>query len=179
MRSAHRGRFINASNSSEESKPDSDMDEPWIMTVKGLHANSKPSLFSIDDGAFSNGSSHSSSPSRDVNLNHLKIVNPAQRSPTHNQGFSPNSSPTREVPESPTQKSVVHLKEKKDDRYEMIESTIEAVKNDEFVLKSPEKEKERPIKHDVRLLDPPPAVQLPKPIKSSSRSAKTTTKTRR
>lgn len=24
---------------SEESKPDSDLDEPWIMTVKGLHFN--------------------------------------------------------------------------------------------------------------------------------------------
>lgn len=31
----------------------------------------------------------------------------------------------------------------------MIESTIEATKNEEFVLKSPEKEFERPIKHDV------------------------------
>lgn len=113
------------------------------MTVKGLQANSKPSIFSIDDGNFSNGSSNSSSPSRDVNLNHLKIVHPAQRSPSHNQGFSPSSSPTREVPESPTQKSVVQLKEKKDDRY-VIESSIEMVKNDEFVLKSPEKASPKP-----------------------------------
>lgn len=131
---------------SEESKPDSDLDEQWIMTVKGLQANIKPSIFSLDDGNFSNGSSNSSSPSRDVNLNHLKIVSPAQRSPSHNQGFSPSSSPTREVPESPTQKSVVHLKEKKDDRY-VIESTIEMVKKEEFVLKSPEKDFER--KQDV------------------------------
>lgn len=113
------------------------------MTVKGLQANSKPSIFSLDDGNFSNGSSNSS-PSRDVNLNHLKIVHPAQRSPSHNQGFSsPSSSPIREVPESPTQKSVVQLKEKKDDRY-VIESTIEMVKNDEFVLKSPEKSPPKP-----------------------------------
>ncbi|CRK97367.1 CLUMA_CG010758, isoform A [Clunio marinus] len=137
---------------SEESKPDSDLEEPWIMTVKGLHTNNKPSVFTLDEASFSNGSSNSSlSPSRDVNLNHLKIVNPAaQRSPSHNnQGLSPSSSPTREVPESPTQKSIVHLKEKKDDRY-VIESTIEAVKNEEFVLKSPEKEFERPNKHDSR-----------------------------
>lgn len=100
------------------------------MTVKGLHANNKPSLF---ETAFSNGSSNSSSPSRDVNLNHLKIVNPAQRSPSHNQGFSPSSSPTREVPESPTQKSSI-----KEDRY-VIEATTETSKNDEFLLKSPEK----------------------------------------
>jgi hypothetical protein len=115
------------------------------MTVKGLHANNKPSLF---ETGFSNGSSNSSSPSRDVNLNHLKIVNPAQRSPSHNQGFSPSSSPTREVPESPTQKSVVHLREKKEERF-VIESTVETVKNDEFVLKSPEKEFERISLHEV------------------------------
>lgn len=125
---------------SEESKHDSDLDEPWIMTVKGLHANNKPSLF---ETAFSNGSSNSSSPSRDVNLNHLKIVNPAQRSPSHNQGFSPSSSPTREVPESPTQKSSM-----KEDRY-VIESTTETSKNDEFLLKSPEKEFERLTLKDV------------------------------
>lgn len=118
------------------------------MTVKGLHVNTKPSVFSLEDGPFSNGSSHSSSPSRDVNLNHLKIVNPAQhqQSPSHNQGFSPSSSPTREVPESPTQKSVGHMKEKKEDRY-VIEPAIEPVKNEEFVLKSPEKE--RSAKHDA------------------------------
>lgn len=134
--------------SSEESKPDSDLDEPWIMTVKGLHAHPKPSIFTLGEASFSNGSSNSSSPSRDVNLNHLNHVNPAQRS--HNQSFSPSSSPTREVPESPTQKSIVLLKEKKEDRY-VIESAIETVKNEEFVLKSPEKEFERPIKHDVSL----------------------------
>lgn len=131
------------------------------MTVKGLHANPKPSVFSLDEASFSNGSSHSSSPSRDVNLNHLKIVTPAQRSPSHHQGFSPSSSPTREVPESPTQKSIVHVKEKKEDRY-VIEPTIEAVvKNDEFVLKSPEKSPERPIKHDVSTRPSPHAEHLP------------------
>lgn len=48
------------------------------------------------------------------------------------------------------QKSIVHLKEKgKDDRYVIESTTIEMVKNDEFVLKkSPEKEfvMERPVK---------------------------------
>jgi len=139
---------------SEESKPDSDLDDPWIMTVKGLHVNHKPSVFSLEDGPFSNGSSNSSSPSRDVNLNHLKIVNPVQRSPSsHNnqqqqqqQSFSPANSPTREIPEATSQKSVVHLKEKKEERY-VIESTIEPVKNEEYVLlKSSEVEFERPSK---------------------------------
>jgi hypothetical protein len=128
------------------------------MTVKGLTANNKPSVFSLDEG-FSNGSSNSNSPSRDVNLNHLKIVNPVQRSPSHNQSFSPSSSPTREVPESPNQKSIVHLKEKKEDRY-VIEPPIEPVKNEEFVLKSPEKEFERPIKHDVSRSEPLPILPI-------------------
>lgn len=159
---------------SEESKPDSDMDNDsdWILTMKANHVNSKPSVFTLDDhhSAFNNGSPNSiGSPSRDVNLNHLNIVNPSttsQRSPSsHNQqsqGFSssssPSNSPTREVPDtlqmSPSsQKSIVHLKEKgKDERY-VIESTIEMVKNDEFVLKkSPEKDfsMERQMK-DVKI----------------------------
>jgi hypothetical protein len=125
------------------------------MTVKGMNANSnshKPSVFMLEDStSFNNGSPNSSgSPSRDVNLNHLNIVTPSQRSSVHNQhqGFSPVNSPTRETSvESPNlqQKSIVHLKEKKDERY-VIESTIEMVKNDEFVLKSPEKDFERPVK---------------------------------
>lgn len=114
------------------------------MTVKGMHGNSntnnKPSVFTLEETSFNNISPNSGSPSRDVNLNHLSIVNPSQRSPSHNKGFSPSSSPTREVPETQlSQKSIVHLKEKKEDRY-VIESTIEMTKNDEFVLKSPEKE---------------------------------------
>lgn len=160
----------------EESKPDSDLDEDtWIMTVKGMNANSKSStVFSLDENSpFNNGSPNSiGSPSRDVNLNHLNIVSAmttnttSPRSPSahnHNQGFSmssPSNSPTRELPDtlqmSPSsQKSIVHLKEKaKDERY-VIESTIEMVKNDEFVLKkSPEKEfvKERPVKDVSELL---------------------------
>lgn len=152
-----------------------DNDSDWILTMKANHVNSKPSVFTLDDhhhSAFNNGSPNSiGSPSRDVNLNHLNIVNPSttsqQRSPsTHNQqsqGFSssssPSNSPTREVPDtllqmSPSsQKSIVHLKEKgKDERY-VIESTIEMVKNDEFVLKkSPEKDfsMERQMK-DVKI----------------------------
>lgn len=156
---------------SEESKPDSDLDEDtWIMTVKGMNANSKSStVFTLDDNSpFNNGSPNSiGSPSRDVNLNHLNIVNPSMtttnspRSPSsaHNQsqGFSssssPSNSPTRELPDTlqmSPQKSIVHLKEKgKDDRYVIESTTIEMVKNDEFVLKkSPEKEfvMERPVK---------------------------------
>lgn len=145
-----------------------DNDSEWILTMKANHVNSKPSVFTLDDHSpFKNGSPNSiGSPSRDVNLNN--ILNPSttssQRSPSahHNQqsqGFSssssPSNSPTREVPDTPqmspsSQKSIVHLKEKgKDERY-VIESTIEMVKNDEFVLKkSPEKDFERP-KKDVK-----------------------------
>ena len=146
------------------------------MTVKGMNANSKSTtVFTLDDNTPFNNSSPNSigSPSRDVNLNHLKIVNPSMittattpspRSPSvHNQiqGFpsssSPSNSPTREIPDTDTlqmspssQKSIVHLKEKAMDERYVIESTsIEMVKNDEFVLKkSPEKESllERPVK---------------------------------
>ena len=50
-----------------------------------------------------------------------------------------------------SQKSIVHLKEKKDERYVIEsgyskESTIEMVKHDEFVLKSPERDIERSMK---------------------------------
>lgn len=114
------------------------------MTVKGLQGNSKPSLFSLDVASISNGSPNNGSPSRDVNLNHLKIVKPAQKLPSHNQGFLEGSSPTREVPLSPTQK-VHHLKEKKDDRY-VIEPTIEKTKSDELVMEGHEEVSERPIK---------------------------------
>jgi hypothetical protein len=122
------------------------------MTVKGLSANSnnKPSVFMLEETSFNSTSPNSGSPSRDVNLNHLNIVNPSQRSPSHNQsqGFSsPNhsNSPTREVPDISSQKSILHLKEKSDDRYE---SKIEMVKNanSEFVLKSPDKDFDRSLK---------------------------------
>lgn len=161
--------------SSEESKPDSDLDEDtWIMTVKGMNAHSKSSsnqVFTLDDNSpFNNGSPNSiGSPSRDVNLNHLNIVSPSMtttnspRSPSaHNQsqGFSSSSSPSNSpTPDtlqmSPSsQKSIVHLKEKqaKDERYVIESTTIEMVKHEEFVLKkSPEKEfvMERQVK-DVR-----------------------------
>lgn len=128
--------------------------------MKANNVNSKPSVFTLDDNtSFNNGSPNSiGSPSRDVNLNHLNMVSPSTTSPRspsahsnqqQSQGFSlssPSNSPTREIPDtlqmSPSsQKSIVHVKEKaKDERY-VIESTIEMVKNEEFVLKkSPEKE---------------------------------------
>lgn len=66
---------------SEESKPDSDLDEPWIMTVKGMHFNNftkqGAAITSGDDSQLStspykhNGSSNNSS-NRDSNSNHYK-----------------------------------------------------------------------------------------------------------
>jgi len=63
---------------SEESKPDSDLDEPWIMTVKGLnHHNFKNQ--SVNDEIIvspvkqHNGANNGSA--RDLNLNHYKINN--------------------------------------------------------------------------------------------------------
>lgn len=125
------------------------MDEQWIMTVKGLNSNNKTSVLTLDEASFSNDSANSNSSSRDVNLNHLKIVHPTQRP----KSFSPTSSPTREVPESPTnQKSVIHLKEKKDERF-VIESTIETVKSssEDFTLRKSyeKKEFERSPSHEV------------------------------
>ncbi|KAG5682110.1 hypothetical protein PVAND_011489 [Polypedilum vanderplanki] len=127
---------------SEESKPDdSDLDEPWIMTVKGLHANNKPSVFSLENNSFKNNepnSSGGSSPGHDVNLNHLSIINPSQ---SQSHSFSP----TREVPETQiSKKSILHLKEKRDDRL-MIDTNAEMIKNDEFVLKTPEKDLEQTL----------------------------------
>jgi hypothetical protein len=111
----------------EESKPDdSDLDEPWIMTVKGIHlnANHKPSLFTLEHNSFKNSEPNSGggSPDRhDVNLNHLNIVNPS-----HSQSHS--FSPTREVPETQISKK------------SMIDSSVEMNKNDGFDLKTPEKD---------------------------------------
>lgn len=149
------------------------MDEDtWIMTVKGINAKSKSStVFMLDDHSpFNNGSPNSiGSPSRDVNLNHLNIVtnnmsSPRSPSSANSQGFilssSPSNSPTREVPDTlqmsqSSQKSIVHLKEKaKDERYVIESTTIEMVKNEEFVLKkSPEKEyaMDRPVKDVIKI----------------------------
>lgn len=66
----------------EESKPDSDMDEPWIMTVKGLHslqmqtgprAGDEPSNNKLSQKV-QNGSSpvQGKSPPKDSNLNHYR-----------------------------------------------------------------------------------------------------------
>ena len=113
---------------SEESKPDSDLDEPWIMTVKGINANAisnKPSVFTLEDKSFINRSQNNCE--SDVNLNHLKIMNP------------PQSSQKNEA-----QKSVVHLTDKKDDRYAN-ESTIGVNKNEELSSKNLEKEYNRQL----------------------------------
>lgn len=106
------------------------MDEPWIMTVKGLNSNNRTSVFNLEEASYSNGSSNSDNSGHDVNLNHLKIVGLNHRP----KSFSPTSSPTREVPESEiNQKSVILLKEKKDEKF-VIESTIDtARKNEEFM----------------------------------------------
>lgn len=46
----HTNTFKFTTNSfSEESKPDSDLDEPWIMTVKGMHFNNFNKGGSMDD----------------------------------------------------------------------------------------------------------------------------------
>lgn len=133
----------------EESKPDSDF-EQWIMTVKGLNSNNKTSILNLEEASYSNGSSNSNSSKGDVNLNHLEIVGSTQRP----KSFSPTSSPTREVPESPiNQKSVILLKEKKNERF-VNESTIEtARKSEEFVArKSLEKDAERSPVHQVGII---------------------------
>ena len=122
------------------------------MTVKGINANAKnkPSVFTLEDTSFNSSSPNNcGSPSRDVNLNHLSITSPSQSS---QQGFSPSNSPTRENPEIQiSQKSIVHLKEKKDERY-VIESAIESTnKNEELVVKSPEKDFDRPLKEVRRI----------------------------
>lgn len=115
------------------------------MTVKGINANSKPSVFTLDDASFST-ISHNNCGS-DVNLNHLSMTNPSHTSQIH--GFSPNSSPTREQIE--TQKSIVHLKEKNDERY-VIESTAEMTKIDEMVSKSSEKDFDKTSKEVFSLI---------------------------
>lgn len=62
---------------SEESKPDSDLDEPWIMTVKGLNFSNftKQAALMSDESIVAslkhNGSNNGSS--RDSNLNHYKL----------------------------------------------------------------------------------------------------------
>lgn len=122
------------------------------MTVKGMNANvNKPSVFTLENTPFNNTSpNNSASPSRDVNLNHLSLTNPSQSSHSQVQGFSSNNSPTREKPETQTsQKSIVHLKEKKEERY-VIESTIEPSNTEELVTKSPEKDFER-VSKEVKI----------------------------
>lgn len=68
-------------NCREESKPDSDLDEPWIMTVKGNNFNNSnkqgAAILSGEEPILStspykhNGSSNSLT--RDSNLNHYKV----------------------------------------------------------------------------------------------------------
>ena len=66
----------------EESKPDSDMDEPWIMTVKGVHSlqiqtgshSSEETSNHKTTSKVQNGLSpvKSESPPKDSNLNHYR-----------------------------------------------------------------------------------------------------------
>lgn len=65
----------------EESKPGSDLDEPWIMTVKGINFNNSnkqgAAIMAGDEAILSsslykhNGSNNSLT--RDANLNHYKV----------------------------------------------------------------------------------------------------------
>jgi serine/threonine-protein kinase 24/25/MST4 len=61
----------------EESKQDSDLDEPWIMTVKGPHSikppNDEPANHKIPQKV-QNGSGppQTKSPPKDSNLNHYR-----------------------------------------------------------------------------------------------------------
>jgi len=71
---------------SEESKPDSDLDEPWIMTVKGMHYNhfqkqqqqqlqSHPIMMMEDpmNSPIKHNGSNNGLSNRDSNLNHYKL----------------------------------------------------------------------------------------------------------
>ena len=126
----------------EESKQDSDLDEPWIMTVKGLHFNKN--AFTMEGAPFNNGSGSSSLSPKDVNLNHLKIIN--QRPSSNSiQGFQ-NSSTTsvnqqdnrKETLEASNQKAFAHSKDIKEERY-MSEQPLESNKDDEVIVKEFEK----------------------------------------
>lgn len=57
---------------SEESKPDSDLDEPWIMTVKGMHNFNKQTVLMGEEPLSASPTKHNGSP-RDSNLNHYKL----------------------------------------------------------------------------------------------------------
>ena len=126
----------------EESKQDSDLDEPWIMTVKGLHFNKN--AFTMEGVPFNNGSGSSSISPKDVNLNHLKIIN--QRPSSNSiQGFQ-NSSTTsvnqqdnrKETLEASNQKAFAQSKDNKEERY-MGEQPLETNKDDEVIVKEFEK----------------------------------------
>lgn len=73
------------SSDSEEQKPDSDLDDPWIMTVKGNMALKESPTHKINNHKVQNGSGPTSltkSPPKDSNLNHYsKMEEPTQSSP--------------------------------------------------------------------------------------------------
>lgn len=79
-------------NYREESKPDSDLDEPWIMTVKGINFNNSnkqsAAILASDESILSsspykhNGSNNSLN--RDSNLNHYKINQVSRQSARRN-----------------------------------------------------------------------------------------------
>lgn len=62
-------------NFSEESKPDSDVDEPWNMTVKGINSYSKQQqqLLLEDPMLLKHNGPNNLTASRDANLNHYKV----------------------------------------------------------------------------------------------------------
>jgi len=87
------------SDSEESGKVESDLDEPWIMTVKGLH-NIKPPAEDtpvVQRKPTHNGSTPNKSTPKDSNLNHYRQEKPSNQS--RNSGSAP-SSPDKVVPNS-------------------------------------------------------------------------------
>lgn len=99
----------------------------------------------MEGAPFNNGSGSSSLSPKDVNLNHLKIIN--QRPSSNSiQGFQ-NSSTTsvnqqqdnrKETLEASNQKAFAHAKDIKEERY-MSEQPLESNKDDEVIVKEFEK----------------------------------------
>lgn len=101
----------------------------------------------MEGAPFNNGSGSSSLSPKDVNLNHLKIIN--QRPSSNSiQGFQNNSSTTsvnqqqdnrKETLEaSNNQKAFAHSKDIKEERYKS-EQPLESNKDDEVIVKEFEK----------------------------------------
>lgn len=81
IKEINKNNFFHFKFYSEESKPDSDLDEPWIMTVKGINFNNLnkqgAAILAGDESILStspykhNGSNNALT--RDSNLNHYKL----------------------------------------------------------------------------------------------------------